>query len=126
MNLKVMTARRVVVDREVDKIVADGSEGSFGLLPRHIDIVTTLVPGILTYSVDAHEVYVATDEGVLVKVGDEVLVSVYDAVEGPDLEGLEATVRERYEQLDDREHALRSSLDRLQADVIRRFVEVSE
>jgi hypothetical protein len=36
---------------------------------------------------------------------------------------LEQTVRERFERVDEREHAMRTALAKLEADVVRRFIE---
>ena len=124
MMLKILLPERVVLHETVDKVVAEGGNGSFGLLPRHIDFVAPLVPGILSYTQDAEEAFVAVDEGVLVKCGDEVLVSVRDAVIGPSLESLEETVRTRFEERRDQERVMHSALAKLEAEVVRRFMEL--
>jgi len=124
MTLKILLPERVVLHETVDKVVAEGGNGSFGLLPRHIDFVAPLVPGILSYTQDAEEAFVAVDEGVLVKCGDEVLVSVRDAVIGPSLESLEETVRTRFEERRDQERVMHSALAKLEAEVVRRFMEL--
>ena len=89
MTLKILLPERVVLDEPVDKVVAESPQGSFGLLPRHVDVVAPIAPGLLSYTRDEEESFVAVDEGVLVKCGAEVLVSVRDAVIGPDLNSLE-------------------------------------
>jgi F-type H+-transporting ATPase subunit epsilon len=124
MTLKILLPERVVLRETVDMVVAEGANGSFGLLPRHIDVVAPLVPGILAYRRDDEEVFVAVDEGVLVKCGDEVLVSVRDAVVGPDLESLEQTVRTRFEERREEEKTMHSALAKLEAEVVRRFTEL--
>lgn len=125
MLLHVLRPERVVLERTVQKVVAEGRSGSFGLLPRHIDFVEPLVPGILTYVEPAGaEGFVAVDEGVLVKCGTEVLVSVRDAVVGDALGTLEDTVRRRFQRVDEHERAMRSALAKLEADVVRRFIEI--
>ena len=124
MTLKILLPERVVLHETVDKVVAEGGHGSFGLLPRHIDIVVPLVPGMLAYTQDENEAFVAVDEGVLVKCGEEVLVSVRDAVVGPDLESLEATVRTRFEERREEEKTMHSALAKLEAEVVRRFTEL--
>ena len=54
----------------MSRIVAETREGSFGLLPHRLDCVAALAPGILIYETEAEgEVFVAVDEGVLVKTG---------------------------------------------------------
>lgn len=124
MTLKILLPERVVLVETVDKVVAEGPEGSFGLLPRHIDFVSPLVPGILSYTQDDEEAFLAVDEGVLVKCGSDVLVSVRDAVIGPDLESLHATVRDRFTERREQEKAMHSALAKLESEVVRRFMEL--
>lgn len=71
MNLKVLLPTGVFADEAgVTRIVAETREGSFGLLPHRLDCVAALEPGILTYETEADgEVFVAVDEGMLVKTG---------------------------------------------------------
>ena len=78
MNLKVLLPFQIFAEKTgVSRIVAETREGSFGLLPHRLDCVAALAPGILIYETEAEgEVYVAVDEGVLVKTGLDVLVSV--------------------------------------------------
>lgn len=127
MRLKVLVPTRVLVDALVGKVVAEAGDGSFGMLPRHVDFVAALVPGILLYvTEDGAERYLGTDEGILVKCGREVLVSTRNAVPGDDLATLRRTVRERYVELDEHERSARSALARLEAGVVRRFIEFRE
>lgn len=124
MRLRVMLPSETLLDTPASKVVAESDRGSFGLLPRHVDVAVPLVPGILLYEdEEGVERLLAVDQGVLVKCGPEVRVSVRDAVEGDDLAGLRATVRERFEVLDDRERRTRAALAHLEARFIRRFVE---
>src|SRR5271170_2802298 len=87
MHLKVLLPFGVFEEKTgVSRIVAETREGSFGLLPHRLDCVAALAPGILTYeSEDDGEVFLAVDQGVLVKTGMEVLISVRDAIGGTDL-----------------------------------------
>ncbi len=126
MNLRILLPTQILLDRAVDKIIAEAENGSFCLLPRHVDFVAALTPGLLAYTAGRDEEFVAIDEGVLVKKGEEVLVSVRDAVLGPDLGLLRLMVKERFEALDEREKRARSALTRLEADFVRRFIELRE
>lgn len=125
MRLQVMVPSRIVVREEVSAVVAEGHEGSFGVLPRHVDYVTPLVPGILLFrrEEDDGERILAVDRGILVKAGPEILVSVRDAVTGDDLGSLRRTVDRRFRTLDEKERQARSALATLEARFIRRFVE---
>ena len=126
MNLKILLPSEILLDQKVVEIVAEGENGSFGLLPRHICFVSALVPGILYFKTeDESEEYMAVDQGILVKRGDKVLVSVRNAVRGPGLSKLKQTIRERFQVLDDKEKKARSAAARIEAGIVRRFLEIS-
>jgi len=125
MKLKILLPARILVDQEVQKVIAEGANGSFCLLPRHIDFVSALVPGILSFEQSSgEETFVAIDEGILVKVGQEVLVSTRNAVRGGRLGELKRMVQERFEIRDDNEKAARSALARIEAGFVKRFLEI--
>jgi F-type H+-transporting ATPase subunit epsilon len=126
MTLLVLLPEKVLLRRPVEKIVAEGQSGSFGLLPRHVDFVEVLVPGILAFvpTDESDEVFVAVDDGLLVKCGREVRVSVRNAVIGPELGELEQTVRDRFQQIDAREQTMRTALAKLESEVIRSFIDL--
>jgi F-type H+-transporting ATPase subunit epsilon len=125
MRLKLMTPSKVVVDREVMKVNAEGGNGYFCLLPRHVDFVSALVPGILYYTLeDGSEEFLGVDEGALTKIGPQVLVSVSNAVRGPDLGQLKDRIEEEFEKLDEQEKRARVAVSKLEADLVRRFMEI--
>lgn len=47
--LRVVTPNRLVLDEEVDEVTAVGELGQMGVLPNHIDFLSTLVPGELNF-----------------------------------------------------------------------------
>ena len=99
-------------------------QGSFGFLPHRLDCAAALAPGILTYETEAgEEVFLAVDQGVLVKAGADVLVSVRDAIGGTDLETLHQAVDREFLSLDDQEKDVRSVLAKMEGGFIRRFME---
>ncbi|MCK5356668.1 MAG: F0F1 ATP synthase subunit epsilon [Methyloprofundus sp.] len=125
MRLKVLLPSHILIDEPVQKIIAEGLDGSFCLKPRHIDFVSALKPGLLQFIAESgEEVFVAMDEGILVKCGDEVMVSAYNAVRGEDLATLKDTVEQRFRQLDESERIARSALARLETGVVRRFIQM--
>jgi len=125
MQLKILLPSRVfgeIVD--VTRVVAEARGGSFGILPHRLDCVAALAPGILIYATEAKgDVYVAVDEGVLVKIGPQVLVSVRYAVGGTDLGQLRQAVEREFLSLDDREKSVRAAVAKLESGLIRRFAE---
>ncbi|MDF3809564.1 MULTISPECIES: F0F1 ATP synthase subunit epsilon [Rhodopseudomonas] len=123
MHLKILLPFRVFADKaEVLRIVAETRAGSFGLLPQRLDCVATLAPGILTYQTKADgEIFVAVDEGVLVKTGDQVLVSVRCAHGGADLDQLRAAVDREFLTMDGHERDVRAVLAKMEGDLVRRM-----
>jgi F-type H+-transporting ATPase subunit epsilon len=123
MRLRVLLPFQVFADEpDVLRIVAQTAAGSFGLLPRRLDCVAALVPGILSYETAARgEVFLALDEGVLVKTGAEVQVSARRAIGGADLGQLRDAVTREFVQLDEQEHELRAVMARLEGGFLRQF-----
>jgi len=106
----------------VARIVAETQEGSFGLLPHRLDCVAALAPGILTYQTQTDgEVYVAVDQGSLVKTGTHVVVSVRRALAGTDLSQLHASIEREFMTLDEREKSVRAVMAKLEAGFLHRF-----
>jgi len=124
MNLKILLPFKIFAEKTgVLRIVAGTRDGSsFGLLPHRLDCVAALAPGILIYESEADgEVYVAVDEGVLVKTGTDVLVSVRNAIGGMDLGQLREAVEREFLNLDEQEKSVRSVLAKLESGFIHRF-----
>ena len=122
MRLKILLPFKVFAEkRDVLRIVAESYNGSFGLLPNRLDCAAALVPGILTYETAADgEVSLAVDEGVLVKTGGEVLVSVRNAIGDMAMGELHAAIEREFLDLDEQEQTLRSVLAKLESGFIRR------
>ena len=123
MNLKILLPFEIFAEKAgVSRIVAETREGSFGLLPHRLDCVAALAPGILTYEIDGQgEVYVAVDQGVLVKTGPDVLVSVRRALGGTDLGHLREAVAQEFLTLDEQEQSVRSVMAKLETGLVRRL-----
>jgi len=123
MNLKILLPFQIFAEKTgVSRIVAETREGSFGLLPHRLDCVAALEPGILIYETESDgEVLVAVDEGVLIKTGLDVFVSVRRALGGADLGQLRDTVEKEFLTLDEQEQSMRSVMTKLEAGFLRRF-----
>jgi F-type H+-transporting ATPase subunit epsilon len=123
MNLKVLLPFRIFAEETgVFRVVAETYDGSFGILPHRLDCVAALTPGILIYEKEAgSEVYVAVDEGVLVKTGLDVLVSVRNAIGGTNLGQLRESVEREFLNLNEQEQSVRSVMAKMESGLIRRM-----
>jgi F-type H+-transporting ATPase subunit epsilon len=128
MKLRIILPFEVFAEKaDVTRIVAETTEGSFGLLPHRLDCVAVLVPGILTYETEADgTAYVAVDEGVLVKAGADVRVSVRRAIAGTDLPGLHEAVKRQFETVDAQERAVRSAFAKKDGGFVRRVADLQQ
>jgi F-type H+-transporting ATPase subunit epsilon len=123
VNLKLLLPHEIFAEKTgVSRIVVETRAGSYGLLPHRLDCVAALAPGILTYETKSDgEVFVAVDEGVLVKTGPNVLVSARRAMAGTDLRRLREAVEREFLTLDEQERSVRTVIARLEAGILRRF-----
>ena len=123
INLKVLLPFQIFAEKTgVSRIVAETHEGSFGILPHRLDCVAALAPGILIFETKIEgEAYVAVDEGVLVKTGSDVLVSVRNAIAGTNLGQLREAVQREFLHLDEQEKNVRSVLAKMEGDLMRRM-----
>ena len=126
MRLRVFLPTRILIDQEVTKVVAEAENGSFGILPKHIDFVAALAPGIFSFESDTEEEFLAIDEGILVKCASEILVSTRNAVRSKNLGELKQTVEHEFRTLDDQERKTRSILAKLEADFTKKFLKMHE
>ena len=60
IHFKLVTPEKIVFEDDVEAVYAQGTKGSFGLLPNHIDFMTTL----------------AIDTAKIVKNGEEIIFSI--------------------------------------------------
>ena len=125
MHLKLLLPFGIFAEKTgVSRIVAETHEGSFGLLPHRLDCVAALAPGILTYESEGDgAVFLAVDQGVLVKTGMDVLVSVRNAIGGTDLAQLHEAVKREFLTLNDQELTVRTVMVKMESGLIRRLAE---
>jgi F-type H+-transporting ATPase subunit epsilon len=125
MNLKILLPFHVFAEKaEVLLIVAETHEGSFGILPHRLDCVAALAPGIFTYETPQDgTAYLAVDEGVLVKAGQDVLVSVRHAIGGVDLGQLHETVKRQFLAIDQQERDVRLVIAKMEGGLLGRLAE---
>jgi F-type H+-transporting ATPase subunit epsilon len=131
VELRILVPGREVLCAPVSRVSAEGPCGSFTLLPHHVDLLTALVPGILDYRPaaaaagdEATEAYVAIDEGLLVKRGAAVVVTVRRAVPSPDLASLRQRLEEDVLRLDENERQARRVLERLESSFLKGIIEL--
>jgi F-type H+-transporting ATPase subunit epsilon len=120
INMKILLPYKIYADEHgVKEVVAVTAQGSFGLLPHRLDCTAVLAPGILTYTTEQGAVeYVAVDEGILVKAGTDVLISVRKAIGGTDLGELHKQVTDQFMKLNEQEKNVQTVMRSVEAGFI--------
>ncbi len=81
--LEVVTPQRRILKEKVVSVVAPGTEGYLGVLPRHAPLLTTLKPGVFYYSkVEGKKEHLAVSGGFM-EVGPDKIIVLADAAEFP-------------------------------------------
>ena len=126
VTLTLMTPTTIVEKRMISKISAEAEDGAFCLLPRHVDFVAGLVPGIFTYAdSNGKEHVLALDQGILVKKGNDVFVSTRALFTGEEIGTLEKKIYQEFYDIDEQEKKMRSQLAKLESDISRRLREMN-
>lgn len=127
MDVKILLPEEILFEGEAVKLIAEGVDGSFALLPRHIDFVAPLVAGIvLVTDKDDCETVAGIDQGTLVKCGQTVLISTYKGMIGNNLAALRKEVEKAFMTPDEHDLTARTAVAQLEAGIIRRFIELEE
>lgn len=125
MQITLRLPAQTLFEGTAKRLFAVAENGAFGMLPKHIDFVTALVPSVLILTtLDGTELFFGIDEGVLVKKGHRVNIAIRRGVQGEDLNTLTDTVQAAFIEVDEEERVARSALSRLEAGIVRRFGEL--
>lgn len=124
MDLTIVKPTETLVEKTVERIFAEAIDGAFTILPRHREIVTVLVPGLIGYTdTGGREAFTAVDEGVLVKRDGRVTVSVVDGTGELSLSEVDSALDELFKRRAEREQRYRTAVTRLETQLARRFLE---
>lgn len=128
MKLKILQPFAVFADiSNVMRIVVETEQGAFGLLPQRLDCVAVLVPGIMTYETQQQgEMFVAVNQGLLVKSGSQVLISVRYAFAGKELNELRDKIKQDFLNADAAAVRNQQALTKLETGFVRRFLSLSQ
>lgn len=127
MNLKISIPAEIILEKSgVTRIVAESPSGFFGLLPSRLDCTACLVPGVLLFETPQEgERFIAVDEGLLIKVGPDVHISVRNAVIAGELGSIRQIIHDQIIARSEQEKRMRSMLAKLESDFVRSLMEFS-
>jgi F-type H+-transporting ATPase subunit epsilon len=74
LTLEIVTPDRLLVTEQVDEVELPGSEGYFGVLPGHTEVLASLQVGELWYRIGQEKFYLAVAFGFVEVLPDRVTV----------------------------------------------------
>lgn len=127
MDLKILLPNKVFAEhKNVLRINVETLEGYYGILSNRRDCSAVLTPGILTFETELRkESFVAIDQGVFVKKGNDVFVSVRRAIQGDGLSQLRNAVKTEFLTLDEKQQEIRFAMNKLESSFLQRLTEFS-
>src|SRR5579862_2992033 len=124
MRLLISDPSRVVVDIDVVSFRAEDESGYFGVLRGHADLLTVLVPTVVSWRTASGDMgYCAVRRGVMtVRGGNEIAIATRQARIGDDIETLEHETLTQFREEADAERVARVAATRLHTQAIRQIV----
>ena len=122
MELLICSPLETVVQAKIEKVSFEAVDGYRTLLPKHVDFVSALGAGIITYvSEKGTPKYVACHQGIVVKQGDKVTISAQGTVTGDTLEELQEHIKNYSKQNEEHRKELSAAMARLELGLARGF-----
>ncbi|MDR3079052.1 MAG: hypothetical protein LBU15_03360 [Rickettsiales bacterium] len=83
LNLRIYTPQKLFLEETITKIKISEKDCNYTILPRHIDYLSSFSRSTIGFrKLDGEEVFVWLNQGILVKCGREIQISVFSAVNG--------------------------------------------
>src|SRR5256884_9608435 len=114
MHVEVVTAERELYNGEADMVVAPGSEGQLGILPRHAALLTTLQAGAMRIKLGGAEEPLFVSGGFLEVSNNQVTVLADTAEHAEEIDQARAEAARRRAQ----EHLAQAQSDTDRAELL--------
>lgn len=102
MQFSVLTPIGMLLKTETPKITVEAKDGFHTFLPKHIDYVTALKTGIISYmDANGKTAYIACNEGILTKKGSDVQLATRLGIIGSDLEELKTLIETDFKKMEE-------------------------
>lgn len=128
MRLKTLIPSGIIVDEEIDRIRFEAKNGSYTFFPNHADFITAIIPGIVSYNLrseNGKETFMACDQGILVKEGNTVLLSVRRAIKNDDLNVLVRAIDEEFKKVEEERKTVNAAMARLEVGLTRGLMQLN-
>lgn len=80
----ILAASNTFYDGECESLIIPTADGQYGILAGHCDIISAVVPGVMTYRIPGEKDQIAAVSAGLVKVEDGEVLVLVDYAERPE------------------------------------------
>ncbi|MFP4362468.1 MAG: F0F1 ATP synthase subunit epsilon [Spirochaetia bacterium] len=126
MKLRVLVPQKILIEQNAEKITADSLHGVFTILEHHIDCACLLSPGVIIIKNGDKETFIANDEGVLLKNGEVVNVSVRRGIICDSLDNIDELVEQEFLERSETQKKLQTALTRLEINFTKQLIEMKK
>ena len=126
MILRISTPIGEALEVTTNQVDFEAIDGFFTLLPRHMDMISVLKPGILSYKINDQKNYVACNKGVLVKKNNLVSVSTKLAVLGTSLKELEERIAIDFKEMEQERKEVNLAMAKLELGLTKGILSLKE
>lgn len=120
MQVTLRLPQQLLYQGQASKIYATAENGAFGILPKHSDLVTSLLLAVVVVTeVNGTERFFGVEQGLLIKHGAEVEIITQRSLEGDDLLSLATQMQQAFTLEDEEEREARSALAKLEIGMVK-------
>lgn len=127
LNLRIYTPEKLILEEEILKITLNGNEGSFTILPKHVDYISSFSDCIITYIDKNSGVnFLAVNQGVMTKIGRNIEISTFHVILGNSLQELKDRTNEilsKSNELINKEKEINKNLKQMEFTIFKKMLE---
>ena len=127
LNLRIYTPEKLALEEEILKITVNGEEGSFTILPKHVDYISSFNDCIIYYTDKSNNIrFIAINQWILTKIGRNIEISTFHIITGNTLQELKDNMNEiskKSDELDIKEKQLNQNLKQIEFNLFKKIME---
>lgn len=123
-DARIITPQAVETVENISFFRAEDRSGSFGILPRHIEFLTTLEPSIAIAVIEEREYYYAFNGGVLSFKNNALTITAKEFVQSDNISELLKMIQHTFKEQEEKERQFSDNIENLQKAFIKKLIEM--
>lgn len=127
LNLRIYTPEKLFLEKEILKITLNGKEGSFSILPKHVDYISSFDDCIMCYTDTSNKTsFLATNQGIITKIGRNIEISTFHVIVGNSLMELKNNINElskKSKDIANKNTEINENLKKMELSILKKIME---